>query len=135
MIRPDARRHWPNVTVRPAGLGVAPLPGEQSADVDHMRPRPGRRYHSSRIFNATGYASAEADALIERGRRTTDPVGRFEAYRTPQEVLLRDAPTIYLFHEPAVTAWLPRVTGFRPEVNAASWEMYVDAVSLGQSIT
>jgi hypothetical protein len=43
----------------------------------------------------------------------------------------RCSSTIYLFHEPAVTAWAPGGTGFRPEVNAASWEMYIDAISLG----
>jgi hypothetical protein len=48
-----------------------------------------------------------------------------------QEVILPDAPTIYLFHEPAVTAWAPGVTGFRSEVNAASWEIYIEATSLG----
>jgi peptide/nickel transport system substrate-binding protein len=101
----------------------APMP-----DPDHVF---GRRYHSRGIFNATGYASAEADSLIERGRHTIDPADRFAAYRDLQEVLIRDAPTIYLFHEPAVTAWAPGVSGFRPEVNAASWEMYIDAISLG----
>lgn len=100
----------------------APMP-----DPDHIF---GRRYQSRGIFNATHYASSEADVLIERGRHTIDPRDRFEVYRTLQEVLVRDAPTIYLFHEPAVTAWRPGVTGFRPDINAASWEMYVDDVSV-----
>ena len=100
----------------------APMP-----DPDHVF---GRRYHSRGIFNATRYGSLEVDTLIQQGQLTMDKAQRYLIYRSIPELLVRDAPTVYLFHEPAVTAWAPTVTGFHPEINAASWEMYVETVSV-----
>jgi peptide/nickel transport system substrate-binding protein len=86
-----------------------------------------RRYHSRGAFNTGRYASRAMDELLERGRRTLDLAARRAIYARAQEVLLEDLPTVYLFHEPAITAWGDGVTGYQPR---PTWETYVDTVRL-----
>ncbi len=90
----------------------------------------GRRYHSRGIFNTGRYASPAMDSLLERGRRTVDLSERKAIYRAAQELAIRNVPTVYLFHEPAITGWSPAVKGFRPH---PSWEMYVETVSFAEA--
>ena len=48
------------------------------------------------------------------GRAQLDPARRAAAYEAAQQLVLDDVPSVYLFHEPAVDAWSPRVRGYRP---------------------
>jgi peptide/nickel transport system substrate-binding protein len=86
-----------------------------------------RRYHSRGAFNTGRYASTVMDGLLEQGRRTLDLASRRAIYQRVQELALEDLPTVYLFHEPAITAWGSGVTGYQPR---PTWETYVDTVRL-----
>lgn len=57
-------------------------------------------------FNACGeslnggrYCSAAADAALREGRTSVDPAARLAAYSRAMEVLLRDRPYLYLWHQ------------------------------------
>lgn len=67
------------------------------SDPDMLR----RLYHSSQMppngFNRGRYASADADALIDRATTTLDPAVRLAAYQEAQRVIARDAPVISLW--------------------------------------
>jgi peptide/nickel transport system substrate-binding protein len=89
-----------------------------------------RRYHSRGIFNTGRYVSPVMDELLERGRRTIELSARRTIYARVQEMLLTDLPTVYLFHEPAITAWTGAVKGYR---SRPSWEMYIDTVRLEEA--
>ncbi len=54
--------------------------------------------------NFVGYASAEADALIEAGRREVDREKRYEIYRRLHEVIAADQPYTFLVAPTAVIA-------------------------------
>ena len=75
------------------------------------------RFHSAfrppAGFNRGGYASREADALIERGVATADERERRRIYGELQRILARDLPYVVLWHRDVVVARRERVRGFR----------------------
>ncbi|MDR1915553.1 MAG: ABC transporter substrate-binding protein [Synergistaceae bacterium] len=57
--------------------------------------------HSSNIGakgNYSYYKNPEADKLMEEGRVETDPAKRIEIYQKAEEIIVEDAPWIYLFY-------------------------------------
>lgn len=74
----------------------------------------GRRYHSRGRFNAGHYVSARMDQHLSEGRAEVEHARRVSAYAAAQQLILDDVPSVYLFHEPAVDAWSPRVRGYCP---------------------
>lgn len=80
-------------------------------------------YHSSAADggnNATMYRSEEADALLERGRETSDPQERAAIYRDLQRLLAEELPMIYLWYPDEIVAigttleGVPEAIGYRP---------------------
>src|SRR5690606_15260787 len=69
-------------------------------------------FHSSGPFNQQGYASLVVDAWLDAGRRTTERAERAEIYRSIQEQVATDAPMVFLYANPRVTAMQPTVTGW-----------------------
>jgi ABC-type transport system substrate-binding protein len=61
----------------------------------------------------TKYVSAEIDSLAERARRSLDLDERIELYRKAEEVLLDDAPLLFLYHEKAVVPHRREVLGLK----------------------
>ena len=56
-------------------------------------------------------SSAELDRLVERGRAETAPALRREIYRQIEELLVRDALLLPLFHEQSYRFARPEVSG------------------------
>ena len=56
-------------------------------------------WHSSQQdrWNWTGYASLEADRLLEQGRMTLDEKARKSIYHKFQQILVKDIPAVFLF--------------------------------------
>lgn len=73
-------------------------------------------FASDRIPNGHGveganrwrFQHADLDAMLERGRVTTDREGRIAAYRQVQRILARELPVIPLWHEDVVAVAGPR---------------------------
>jgi ABC-type oligopeptide transport system substrate-binding subunit len=72
-------------------------------------------FHSSSTQNRAHYASAEFDRLVEAARVETDLARRLEAYRQAEQLLLDDAPAIFINHSgPSFIVWKPDVGGYLP---------------------
>ena len=56
------------------------------------------KFHSRSPLNDTGYANAEADALLERARGERDAEARNGLYRRAERLILGDAAWLPLFH-------------------------------------
>jgi peptide/nickel transport system substrate-binding protein len=75
-------------------------------------------WHSSQAgpehMNHTGYASAEADALLEAGRASCVQDERVKHYHRLQQVLAEDQPMIFLYFRDALPVVSSRVRGIEP---------------------
>ena len=63
-------------------------------------------------LNNTRYCNADADAALDAERATGDPAGRRAAWARFADRIMRDRPTIYLFHPKLLWAYAGRLTGF-----------------------
>lgn len=79
-------------------------------------PDPYDVWHSSRIggLNFVGYADAEADGCLERGRTTLDRSLRKREYDRFQEILHRDQPYCFLYVPYSLSAVQRRFQGLDP---------------------
>ncbi len=59
---------------------------------------------SNASYEDSAWMNTEFDALVEKGRSTTDEAERAAAYAAAQELILRDTPYIIPFFEDVVTA-------------------------------
>ena len=84
-------------------------------------------FHSSSAQNHAYYASAEFDGLVEAARVETDLVQRFDLYRQAEQLLLDEAPAVFLNHSgPSFMVWKPYTAGYLPSAigvpqHAAMW--------------
>jgi len=62
--------------------------------------------HSSQISdpNRFFYSNPEVDALLDEGRRSTDPARRDVIYREVSAILIEEAPLLFLFHPNVLVA-------------------------------
>ena len=78
-------------------------------------------WHSSQQapeqLNHIGYASPEADALLEKGRSSCVQQDRVATYHRLQEVLAEDQPLVFLYFRDALQAVSARVHGIDPGPN------------------
>jgi len=95
------------------------------------------RFHSRSITaqggsgsNNAQYASAEVDALLEKGSRIFDPEERRAIYYRVQEIIRRDLPILPLFQNTNVFGRSATIKGFEANSNtrteswhAASWHL------------
>ncbi len=73
---------------------------------------------STRKTKYTNYANPELDPFIQRGASTADPAARKAAYKSAIEIVVRDAPWIFLYSPTesygvrgSVQGWKPRPDG------------------------
>lgn len=72
-------------------------------------------FHSTSAQNHAHYASAAYDRLVEAARVEMDQTARMEAYRQAEQLLLDDAPVVFLNHSgPSFMVWSPGVGGYLP---------------------
>ncbi len=77
------------------------------------------QHHTDEVFNFTGYSNPELDELLEAGRVETDEEARKEIYNQVQQIVIDDAPYIYLYNPAVVNAWQPYVRGYTTLPSAA----------------
>ncbi len=109
MLQEDLRKVGIRLTINPTEWAVYTEKLDQrSFDVcalawsGGIESDPFQIWHSSQAdipgsSNHVGYTSAEADALIEEGRRTLDPEARVAIYRKFHALLHEDQPYTFLF--------------------------------------
>ena len=70
------------------------------------------QHYTGEVFNFTGYSNPELDALLDQGRRATVAEDRYAIYAQVQDIVINDAPYIYLYIPKVVHAWQPYVRGY-----------------------
>ncbi|MFN2377517.1 MAG: peptide-binding protein [Candidatus Binatia bacterium] len=82
-------------------------------------------WHSSKTgpkqFNHIGYANAEVDELLEKGRRTFDEAERKRIYDRIQEILQQDQPYTFLYVPEATPIVAARIRGIEEAPAGISW--------------
>jgi peptide/nickel transport system substrate-binding protein len=91
-------------TLYTGGAGVRP-------DADHVYYDD---LHSKGGRNESGYSNSQMDQLLERARAVLDFKERKEIYRQALQLVLRDAPEIYLYHGSKFLGYRPQVKGYIP---------------------
>lgn len=74
-------------------------------------------FHSSMAGdpgNRSFYANPRVDELLDAGRRETDPEKRMAIYHEAQELIVEDAPWVFLIATSAVNGYRDYVDGFVP---------------------
>ena len=78
-------------------------------------------FHSQSGENRTGYASNEVDALLQRARTETDAAVRMRLYQQAEQVIVREAPWVPLWHGRQFVLVKPYVRGFQPSPVVQPW--------------
>ena len=78
-------------------------------------PDKSAEYATGGINNHFAYSNAEVDALLSKARATVDEPARVAAYRKLQELIHRDTPLVWVYHQTEILAISKRVRGY-PEL-------------------
>jgi peptide/nickel transport system substrate-binding protein len=87
------------------------------------------QHRTGQTFNFTGYSNPEFDALVDEGRTIEDFDERYAVYEQANQILVDDAPYIYMYAKSEVKAWSPRVQGFAVRSDSAVnfWTVWLAA--------
>jgi len=107
-------------------LGWTMGPDPDQYDIWHSSKTEGRN------LNFIGFKNAEVDALLEKGRRTFDPVERKKAYDRFQEILTREQPYTFLYVGDALVAVQSRFHGIVPAPSGIGYNLEKWYVPSGQ---
>jgi peptide/nickel transport system substrate-binding protein len=85
------------------------------------------QHRTGQPFNATGYSNPEFDALVDEGLTVGDFDERYAIYEQANQILVDDAPYIYMYAKAEVKAWDPMVNGFtvRPDSAVNFWTVWL----------
>jgi peptide/nickel transport system substrate-binding protein len=86
------------------------------------------QHHTGLVFNFTGYSNPEFDALVDEGRSISDFETRYPIYEQANQILVDDAPYIYMYNKQEIRAYAPYVKGFvvRPDQANNFWTVWLD---------
>ncbi len=86
------------------------------------------QHTTDKVFNFTGYSNEEFDALMEAGRATSDFDERYEIYEEANEILVTDAPYVYMYNKQEIRAYADYVEGFtvRPDQANNFWTVWLN---------
>jgi ABC-type transport system substrate-binding protein len=90
------------------------MAGWGTADPDTgLRPILHSRSWPPAANNLAFYRNPEVDALLDRGAATMDPNARIQIYHRVQEIVMDDAPWLFLIERREAVAWRSAVSGVR----------------------
>ncbi len=75
-------------------------------------PDKAAEYSTGGINNHFAYSNPEVDALMAKARSTVDEPARIAAYKKLQELIYRDVPLIWVYHQTEILAISKRVRGY-----------------------
>jgi peptide/nickel transport system substrate-binding protein len=86
------------------------------------------QHHTGLYFNFTGYSNEEFDALVDEGRSISDFDERYEIYQQANQILVDDAPYVYMYNKLEIRAYHDYVKGFtvRPDQANNFWTVWLD---------
>jgi peptide/nickel transport system substrate-binding protein len=87
------------------------------------------QHRTGQAFNFTGYSNEEFDELVDRGRTIEDFDERYEVYQQANQILVDDAPYIYMYVKQEVKAWSEDVHGYtvRPDSANNFWVVWLES--------
>lgn len=85
------------------------------------------QHRTGLVFNFTGYSNPEFDALVDEGRSISDFDERYEIYEQADQILVDDAPYVYMYNKEEIRAYSPEVQGFvvRPDQANNFWTVWL----------
>ncbi|HRV96124.1 MAG TPA: ABC transporter substrate-binding protein [Anaerolineae bacterium] len=86
------------------------------------------QHKSDQVFNFTGYENPEFDELVTEARSTSDFDERYQIYQDLNQILVDDAPYIYMYNKLEIRAYSPQVKGFVTRSDQANnfWTVWLD---------
>ena len=86
------------------------------------------QHKSDQVFNFTGYDNPEFDELVTEARSTSDFDERYQIYQDLNQILVDDAPYIYMYNKLEIRAYRPYVKGFVTRSDQANnfWTVWLD---------
>lgn len=86
------------------------------------------QHHTGLVFNFTGYSNEQFDELVQEGRSISDFDERYEIYQQANEILVDEAPYVFMYNKREIRAWAPHVQGFtvRPDQANNFWTVWLD---------
>ncbi len=86
------------------------------------------QHHTGLVFNFTGYSNETFDELVDAGRATSEFDERYEIYEQANQILVDDAPYVYMYNKREIRAYAPYVHGFvvRPDQANNFWTVWLD---------
>ncbi len=105
---------WPSFSVRrdTGDFEVILLGWTQLVDPDRVTFD---QLHSKGGLNWGGYGNPRVDELLEKGRASTDPDDRVQAYRDAAAIIAEEVPYYIVSYQGYQAFIHPRVTGFEPD--------------------
>ncbi|MEZ4620010.1 MAG: ABC transporter substrate-binding protein [Caldilineaceae bacterium] len=85
------------------------------------------QHHTGLVFNFTGYSNEDFDTLVEEGRAISDFDERYAIYEQANQILVDDAPYVYMYNKQEIRAYAPNVHGFtvRPDQANNFWTVWL----------
>jgi peptide/nickel transport system substrate-binding protein len=85
------------------------------------------QHRTGQVFNFTGYSNEEFDALVDEGRSMSDFDERYAIYEQANQILVDEAPYIYMYNKEEIRAYTPNVHGFvvRPDQANNFWNVWL----------
>lgn len=86
------------------------------------------QHRTGNAFNFTGYSNPEFDALVDEGRTIDDFDERYAVYEQANQILVDEAPYIFMYVKQEVKAYAPHVHGFvtRPDSANNFWTVWLE---------
>jgi peptide/nickel transport system substrate-binding protein len=86
------------------------------------------QHRSDQMFNFTGYDNSNFDELVDEGRSMSDFDARYEIYQDANQMLVDDAPYVYMYNKQEIRAYAPYVMDFVVRSDQANnfWNVWLD---------
>jgi peptide/nickel transport system substrate-binding protein len=86
------------------------------------------QHRTGQVFNFTGYSNEEFDNLVDEGRSLSDFDTRYDIYQQADQILVDDAPYVYMYNKQEIRAYAPTVHGFvvRPDQANNFWTVWLE---------
>lgn len=82
-------------------------------------------WHSQSPLNELGYVNEEVDSLIEEAAVAQEQAERTMLYREAQEMIVDDAPMVWLYYREAVHGASDRLMNFQPHPNNVFYQVHL----------
>lgn len=86
------------------------------------------QHRTDNAFNFTGYSNARFDELVDLGRTIDDFDERYAVYEEANQILVDEAPYVYMYVKAEVKAYAPNVKGFVTRSDSAVnfWTVWLE---------